>query len=202
MVRILKYGVVEYRNKQLADRIASEVILVRNTPIVLVNVIYGPTTDQIILVTFFQDYSLVEVKRPIGEATCRDRCGSKEPQTLTNGVCYCDIDCANHLDCCLDYADHCLPRATISCQGYCGTPTAQPIPGGGYCWCHEACNPHYTDNHSDGSCCPDYHEQCQGRPMPACLDGRTQASALGLFLAHVSVSRLYVPVGQSTSNKI
>ena len=63
------------------------------------------------------DYDFnVGIKRPIGNATCAGRCGSKEPQTLINGSCYCDDSCATHLDCCLDYADHCLPQKPISCQ--------------------------------------------------------------------------------------
>ncbi len=137
------------------------------------------------------DYNFnVGVKRPIGDVTCKNRCGSKEPIKLTNGSCYCDSDCAKHMDCCLDYADHCRPQKVISCKGHCGKPLAQPIPGGGYCWCYAGCNPMFTDNNSDGSCCFDYPEQCLKTVMPTCLDGRSQTSALNLFLSHISVSRV------------
>ena len=126
----------------------------------------------------------VGIKRPLGNATCAGRCGSKEPQKLEHGVCYCDADCATHLDCCLDYADHCLAGRPPSCKGQCTKIHAQPIPGGGYCWCFDGCNPWMTDNNSDGSCCPDYPEQCLAIKMPTCLDARSQGSALNLFLAH------------------
>lgn len=129
------------------------------------------------------------VRRRIGDITCAGRCGSKEPIRLEQGVCYCDEDCAKHLDCCPDYANLCLPYEPISCKGFCNKAEAQAIPGGGYCWCDAACNPSYTDNNSDESCCADYPQQCLGVKMPPCLDARTQGSALNLFLGHVSVTR-------------
>ena len=132
----------------------------------------------------------IGIKRPVGNATCAGRCGSKEPQAVEHGVCYCDSDCAKHMDCCLDYADHCLAGNTHSCKGLCGTLTPQPLYGGGYCWCFDGCNGWFTDNNSDGSCCPDYPPQCMGFPMPVCLDARSQGSALNLFLAHIKLSQL------------
>ncbi len=133
----------------------------------------------------------VGVKRPIGIATCAGKCGSKHPQRLIdNTTCYCDNNCARHLDCCLDYADHCRPKQPISCKGLCNKPTAQPIPGGGYCWCDNSCNPWFSDNNSDGSCCFDYPEQCLQVVMPTCLDARSQGSALNLFLGHIIISRI------------
>ena len=134
------------------------------------------------------DYNFnVGFKRPIGEATCSSRCGSKEPQKLIHGVCYCDSECVKYLDCCLDYADVCLPIGNnrITCKGRCNTVKTNALYGGGYCWCMSGCNPWYTDNNSDGSCCPDYPEQCQGVTVPTCLDARSQGSALNLFLAHL-----------------
>lgn len=132
----------------------------------------------------------IGIKRPVGNVTCADRCGSKEPQTVEHGVCYCDSDCAKHMDCCLDYANHCSSIVTHSCKGLCGTLTPQPLYGGGYCWCFDGCNGWFTDNNSDGSCCPDYPPQCMDIPMPVCLDARSQGSALNLFLAHIKLSML------------
>ena len=128
------------------------------------------------------------IKRPIGNATCAGRCNSKEPQRIDEGVCYCDPDCTKHLDCCLDYADHCTPPRPITCKGLCNIEEPRAIPGGGYCWCTAGCNGGFTDNNSDGSCCPDYFQECLKRPMPAmCSDCRSQASALGLFVTHMKV---------------
>ena len=132
----------------------------------------------------------VGIKRPIGNATCAGKCYSNEPQPLDHGVCYCDVDCTKHLDCCLDYADHCTPPEPITCHGLCNVMEARAIPGGGYCWCNAGCNPWYTDNNSDGSCCPDYHEQCLKQSMPVCVDIRSQGSAFNLFLAHMKISSL------------
>ena len=130
------------------------------------------------------------VRRRIGNVSCAGNCGSSKPIQLDQGVCYCDDQCAKHLDCCTDYADICRPHIPISCKGYCNKVEAQAIPGGGYCWCDAACNPSFTDNNSDGSCCADYPQQCLSVKMPsACLDGRTQGSAVNLFLGHVSVSK-------------
>ena len=127
------------------------------------------------------DFS-VGIKRPVGSTTCAGRCGSKEPQKLElGGVCYCDSSCAAHLDCCVDYADHCLPNKINTCKGMCKKVQAQPIPGGGYCWCYEQ---------TDGWC-PDFATQCMGTPTkPTCLDGRSQGSALNLFLAHLKLANL------------
>ncbi len=131
----------------------------------------------------------IGVKRPIGDVSCANKCGSSEPQVLDEGVCYCDANCSKSLDCCSDYADYCTPKKPITCNGHCNKAEPQAIPGGGYCWCDSACNPSYTDNNSDGSCCADYPQQCLGVKMPPCLDARTQGSALNLFLGHVSVSQ-------------
>ena len=134
-------------------------------------------------------YWSVGIKRPMGNATCASKCGSKEPQRLDHGVCYCDTDCAKHLDCCLDYADHCTAGKQPSCKGLCGKIHPQPIPGGGYCWCDSGCNPWMTDNNSDGSCCIDYPGECGNIWMPPCLDARSQGSAFNLFLAHLKLTQ-------------
>ena len=136
----------------------------------------------------------IGIKRPFGAATCASRCGSKDPIKLAHGVCYCDPDCLTHLDCCLDYADQCTPNKSIpSCKGLCKKTQALAIPGGGYCWCSEGCNPWYTDNNSDGSCCPDYNQECLHKTMPTCLDARSQGSALNLFLAHLKLMQEVAP---------
>ena len=134
----------------------------------------------------------IGIKRPVGNATCSSKCGSKEPLPIDHGVCYCDSDCPTHMDCCLDYADHCKPDKPILCKGDCGDLTPRPIPQGGYCWCFDGCNGWFTDNNSDASCCYDYPQECMGVSMPACLDGRAQVSALSLFLAHMKVSSVSV----------
>ena len=127
----------------------------------------------------------VGIKRPIG-ASCAGHCSSSIPiKTATGGVCYCDSNCAKHLDCCLDYADQCLPNKVPSCKGFCDSTLAHPIKGGGYCWCMNGC---VLD--IDGSCCPDYFEICQDVITPTCLDARSQGSALNLFLAHLKISQL------------
>lgn len=129
------------------------------------------------------------VRRRIGNVTCAGKCNSPHPLVLDQGVCYCDDNCAKHLDCCSDYADVCRPYEPISCNGHCNKAEAQAIVGGGYCWCDAACNPSFTDNNSDGSCCADYPQQCLNVKIPTCLDARTQGSAVNLFLGHVSVSK-------------
>lgn len=129
----------------------------------------------------------IGIKRPVGNASCASKCGAKEPQEVAHGVCYCDNDCATHMDCCLDYADHCKPAEPILCKGNCTDVTPRPIPQGGYCWCFDGCNGWFTDNNSDGSCCSDYPPECMDIPMPTCLDGRSQTSALDLFLAQFKV---------------
>ena len=136
------------------------------------------------------DYDFnVGIKRPIG-ASCKNHCGSKEPLKLEHGgMCYCDSNCTKHLDCCLDYADLCLPDKPPTCKGLCNVVEPRPIRGGGYCWCMSGCNPWYTDNNSDGSCCPNYHEQCEKVSIPFCLDARSQGSALNLFLTHLGLQK-------------
>ncbi len=135
----------------------------------------------------------VGFKRPVGDATCNNRCGSKDPQQLVHGVCYCDKDCPKYLDCCLDYAETCQPDEPISCKGLCNTVQTRPLHRGGYCWCFDGCNPWYSDNNSDGSCCFDYPQQCQGIPsVPTCLDARSQGSALNLFIAHHKINSIKV----------
>ena len=137
-------------------------------------------------------YWRVGIKRPLGDATCAGRCGSKEPQKVDHGICYCDPDCAKHMDCCLDYANHCQAAdKPPSCKGLCSSKVnPQPLPGGGYCWCDPGCNRWMTDNNSDGSCCIDYPTECDGYYMPACLDGRSQGSAFNLFLAHLKLTQI------------
>lgn len=137
--------------------------------------------------TINQDWN-IGIRRPIGNASCVGKCGSKEAQSLDQGVCFCDELCPEHLDCCIDYAQTCRPDVQISCKGHCEGADAQPIPGGGYCWCDSSCNPSFTDNNSDGSCCADYPQECKSVDIPPCLDARSQGSALNLFLGHISVS--------------
>ena len=132
----------------------------------------------------------IGIKRPVGNATCAGRCGSKEPLSVEHGVCFCDPDCAKHMDCCLDYADHCSSTNVHSCKGLCGNLIPQPLYGGGYCWCFDGCNGWFTDNNSEASCCPDYPPECMGVSMPLCLDARSQGSALNLFLAHLKLTKL------------
>ena len=132
----------------------------------------------------------VGIKRPYGHGSCAGKCGSSEPQKLKRGVCYCDANCSKHLDCCLDYADHCQPPQPVTCKGRCNSQIAQPIPGGGYCWCDVGCNGWFTDNNSEGSCCPDYPMECSQVKIPQCLDARSQGSALNLFLGHVTIARM------------
>ena len=132
----------------------------------------------------------VGIKRPVGNATCVSHCGSNQPQKTAHGVCYCDKDCTKYLDCCLDYANTCVPDEYPSCEGLCDSTQCRAIPKGGYCWCFDGCNPWFTDNNSDGSCCLDYPKQCQSVTMPTCLDARSQGSALNLFLAHFKISRI------------
>ena len=137
------------------------------------------------------DYDFnVGIKRPIGTATCAGRCQSQEPIKLEHGVCYCDPNCVKHLDCCLDYANYCTPEEPLpSCKGMCNKFIPRAVPWGGYCWCFSGCNPWYTDNNSDGSCCPDYNQECMQLEMPTCMDARSQGSALNLFLAHLRLTQ-------------
>lgn len=132
----------------------------------------------------------IGIKRPVGNATCASRCDDKGPQAIDHGVCYCDSKCAVHMDCCLDYADHCQAGKPLLCKGDCNNLIPKPIPQGGYCWCFDGCNGWFTDNNSDGSCCSDYPQECMLVSMPMCLDGRTQISALSLFLAQLKIASL------------
>lgn len=130
----------------------------------------------------------VGVKRPQGQVTCVGKCGSTEPQMLDHGECYCDANCSKHLDCCLDYASHCAVNTPLSCKDQCDKDHVhgQAIAGGGYCWCFKGCNLGYTG----GSCCPDYLLQCKSSSLQPCLDGRSQGSAVNLFLSHSMVSKV------------
>lgn len=131
----------------------------------------------------------VGIKRPPVSASCEGKCGSAEPQKLGRGMCYCDGNCSKHLDCCLDYVEQCHRKDTITCKGHCNKVEAQPLLGGGYCWCFAGCDQGIWAR-SGGGCCGDYYYACQGVTMHTCLDGRTQGSALNLFLGHTAVSRL------------
>lgn len=126
------------------------------------------------------------VLRPDPEATCASRCGSKEPVKMRRGVCYCDHDCAKHLDCCLDYADVCIPQNASKCNSMCTVGDqdlfAHPILGGGYCWCDYGCR--------GDTCCADYIQQCVKVPIPLCMDARSQGSAYNLFLAHLKMTQM------------
>ena len=129
----------------------------------------------------------------VGDVTCAGHCDSEKPLQLKDGgVCYCDSNCVKHLDCCLDYADFCLPQEPPTCKGLCDVVQPRAIPGGGYCWCMSGCTEGYTDNNSYGSCCPDYKAQCEQLSMPTCLDVRSQGSALSLFLAHLKLLKVAV----------
>lgn len=124
---------------------------------------------------------IVGAKRPSGDLSCTGKCGSSEPQKLDNdSVCYCDANCSQYLDCCLDYANECQASQTPSCEGRCNDILPQPLLGGGYCWCSGGCVSSYTG----GGCCGDYQHFCQGATIQPCLDGRTQAAAFNLFLSH------------------
>ena len=128
----------------------------------------------------------VGIKRPKGQASCAGKCGSTAPQKLEHGVCYCDVNCSKHLDCCLDYANTCQLNKPATCKGHCNKVEAQPVAGGGYCWCFTGCNPSFTG----GNCCGDYQHQCQGGSLQPCMDGRTHGSAFNLFLSHAIVSNV------------
>ena len=129
----------------------------------------------------------IGIKRPYGDTTCAGNCNSTNPIKQPHGVCYCDSECVNRLDCCIDYADLCIPDEPITCKGMCNKLQPHAIPGGGYCWCQGGCVGGYTDNNSYSSCCPDYNVQCLNVTMPECLDARSQGSALNLFLAHMNL---------------
>ena len=79
--------------------------------------------------------------------------------------------------------DHVVPEG--------GGAAAVPLPGGGYCFCDAGCDDDYTDNNSHGSCCADHAWRCLGGDRdPLCLDARTQAQALNLFVAHAVIDQL------------
>ena len=132
------------------------------------------------------DYNFVTgVLRPDPEASCAGKCGSKVPIKMKQGMCYCDRNCTKHFDCCLDYADVCLPQNAITCTGLCNNYQnllARVIPGGGYCWCDYGCR---LD-----TCCTDYIQKCQQTPIPLCLDARSQGSAFNLFLVHLKLTEV------------
>ena len=121
--------------------------------------------------------------------SCRGRCGNDS----TGGSCFCDVSCARHFDCCLDYTDECLPveRKIPSCLKRCQSAVAHPIPGGGYCFCDSGCANDFTDNNSYGGCCADYTWKCaSGMQDEMCLDARTQTQAISVFVAHHVVEDL------------
>ena len=69
---------------------------------------------------------------------------------------------------------------------------AVPIGGGGYCFCDVTCTANeafrYTDNNSYGGCCADWVQECSGAGRdPDCMDARSQAQAVSLFVAHHTV---------------
>ena len=132
------------------------------------------------------DSFVVGIKRPIGHASCAGQCGSKDPIKLEHGVCYCDENCVNHLDCCLDYANHCTSGAVPSCKGLCNKMVPRTIPWGGYCWCFDDCI-------GDANCCLGYNQECLQFTMPTCIDARSQGSALNLFIAHLRLSQTVKP---------
>lgn len=148
-------------------------------------------------------------------ASCSARgCTTSGHDDAPGPACRCDTACARHLDCCLDYADACLPSSTRmpSCEGRCHVASAGgakqhspplPIPGGGYCYCDEQCDNDFTDNNSHGGCCADYQWKCAagGERDPLCRDARTQAQAVNAFVAHYVIEREVLSVlnAQSTS---
>lgn len=77
--------------------------------------------------------------------TCAEHCGD----IGSNGVCYCDSECAANGDCCDDYASECSGApAAATCAGYCGGQGSD-----GSCYCDESC----VEN---GDCCDDYAGEC------------------------------------------
>ena len=76
-----------------------------------------------------------------------------------------------------------------------GGAMAVPIGGGGYCYCDAGCGANlkwgYTDNNSYGGCCADWAHECGHMPKDSvCMDARTQAQAVNLFVAHHTVMKL------------
>ena len=143
-------------------------------------------------------------------SSCRNQCGNSsiERSTSEQAVpCFCDEACPRHLDCCLDYVEHCSPSEEQhpTCVGRCHSDNqrtaenagirtdaaAVPIRGGGYCYCDPSCGNIFTDNNSYGGCCGDYPSVCGGSDRdPVCFDARTQGSALHLFVAHHVIESL------------
>ena len=105
--------------------------------------------------------------------TCRGNCGLQEDRS---GF----------------FLDVVLPsRQQVSGGGL----VAVPIGGGGYCYCDAMCNAKlyfgYTDNNSYGGCCADWAQECSGVARDVdCMDARTQAQAVNLFVAHHTVLQL------------
>lgn len=129
----------------------------------------------------------IGIKRPQGNASCAGKCGSNEPQKLEHGVCYCDSNCSKYLDCCKDYAKECRAEQPPTCKGHCNQVIPQPVFEGGYCWCTAGCTTAFIGG---SSCCADYQHFCDGGTVHPCMDGRTQGSALNLFLSHSIVSKV------------
>ena len=165
---------------------------------------------------------IVAAKRPLPPrqagslATCAGACASAPMGVAGANVsgCFCDDACVRHLDCCLDYVEHCRSEEgqQPTCKGRCIASTDEvgrdaayiavqlqaitssdpvAIRGGGYCYCDAACVNQFTDNNSEGSCCADQVIECRGGAAdPLCMDPRTQAAALHLFVAHHVVTNL------------
>ena len=74
-------------------------------------------------------------------------------------------------------------RCTSSLCECCHRPSAG--------FCDEACENDFTDNNSHGGCCADYKWQCEGGERdPLCMDARTQAQAINVFVAHHVIEAL------------
>eukprot|EP00118_Oscarella_pearsei_P006320 m.28584 g.28584 ORF g.28584 m.28584 type:complete len:829 (+) comp30869_c0_seq1:20-2506(+) len=154
----------------------------------------------------FYSYSYsVAARRPFSPpvdamTSCKGRCGSNVSRFEGNSsmLCYCDSVCSNHLDCCLDYVDYCLPAAqqNPTCLNHCSlanVTVSHPIKGGGYCYCDSGCQNVFTDNNSYGGCCGDYIWHCGGgKQDQLCLDARTQTQAVSLFVAHHALNKTVV----------
>ena len=132
---------------------------------------------------------VVGARRPLLSGSCAlQGCD----RGATAATCMCDEFCIRYLDCCVDYAEICAPTSAPSCEAKCSSTSAQAIPGGGYCYCDDACDNDFTDNNSHGGCCADHDWRCtaDGTKDPLCMDARTQAQAVNAFVAHHVVNRL------------
>lgn len=194
MEMILKYGKDNLAAKMHVWRSATTMRIVQSTfgrhMKVLYRVItagFGATTVLITSVIKQMLHGMSASKDLGAKASCAGKCGSNEPQKLVHGVCYCDANCSKYLDCCIDYAKDCGPKQPPTCKGCCNKVTAQPLLGGGYCWCSAGCNHAFIGG---SSCCADYQHYCESGKLQPCLDGRTQGSALNLFLCHSIVSKV------------